>query len=73
MNEHDTIVFADHKILCVPDYDSESDTDSIDIDDLEDLLEQADDIYTDEHPWDTRVCQYRFRPDIVFYDLFSAS
>jgi hypothetical protein len=66
MNEHDIIIFSDHKIYCVQENESENESDE-ECDDLEDLLEQEDDIYSDEHPWDTRVYQYRFRPDVVFY------
>jgi hypothetical protein len=73
MNEHDVIVFFGNRIFCLP--DNVSDTES-DIDEYDDeyLLEVEDDIYMDEHPWDTRsYTGYRFRPDIVYFgsDLFS--
>lgn len=70
MNEHETIIFSDHKIYCIPDNESDTDNDSDIYDELEDLLEQEDDIYSDDHPWDTRVYQYRFRPDVVFSNFF---
>lgn len=35
---------------------------------LEWLLPEPPDIYKDDHPWDTRVNRYRFRPDIFMMD-----
>lgn len=73
MNEHEVIVFSDHKIFCLPDDVSESESET-DLFEDDDLLDDEFDIYRDDHPWDTRsYTGYRFRPDIVYFgsNLFS--
>lgn len=69
MNENEFVVFSDYKILVVSEDISD---DESEFDEFEDLFaeHEEDDIYSDEHPWDTReYTQYRFRPDIAFYFL----
>ena len=69
INENDIVVFSDYKIVVV---DADSSDDEPDYDELEDLFteHEEDDIYSDEHPWDTReYTRYRFRPDIAFFFL----
>lgn len=68
MNENDIIVFSDYKIYVVPEDVSDNESE---YDELEELFtdHEEDDIYSDEHPWDTREYRYRFRPEIAFYFL----
>ena len=69
MNENDIVVFSDYKIYVV---DADVSDDESEYDELEDIFAEyeEDDIYSDEHPWDTReYTGYRFRPDIAFYFL----
>lgn len=70
MNENDVVVFSDYKIFVVSEDASD---DESEYDDFEDLFSEPeeDDIYSDDHPWDTREYRYRFRPDIAFYFLSS--
>jgi hypothetical protein len=72
MNEHEIIVFSDYKIYCLPEDCSDTESVEEDYEDFE-LDDDQDDIYSDEHPWDTRsYTGYRFRPDIVYFgQIFS--
>jgi hypothetical protein len=67
MNEHDVVVFHNYKILVVSDNESDCSDDSDD-DYLEYTELVQDDIYSEDHPWDTRERSYRFRPDIWLTD-----
>jgi hypothetical protein len=67
MNEHDVVFFHNHNIFVIDNNTERSDTrsDVSDEDTLYDALEPTeDDIFSEDHPWDTRVKSYRLRPEL---------
>ena len=66
----ETIVFNGHRIDIISnEVESECDTDMEDYRDT-DTVSYSTDIYSNDHPWDTRQPQsYRFRPDIWWCQL----
>lgn len=63
-NEFDDVVFDDERIH-IEEYDEFNIKNEIEeLEELEWLLEEPPDIYSDEHPWDTRVNNYRFKPEV---------
>lgn len=67
MNEHDVILFHNYNILVVDSDRQDKSDDDVSDDDVYDPLEPIeDDIFSDDHPWDTRVKSYRQRHELWF-------
>ena len=74
----DTLVFSDYRILNVTTKEeNETSDDEYDFEEYDEFMDEdfntitTNDIYSDNHPWDTRYSSYRFRPDLwcdVLYD-----
>jgi hypothetical protein len=66
MNEHDVVLFHNYNILVV-DSDRQDALSDVSDDDVYDPLEPIeDDIFSNDHPWDTRVNSYRLRHELWF-------
>ena len=70
MNEHDIILFNDYKIVNLHNEDESYNSSDVEDEYLDMCVDEVnnkdeDDIYSEDHPWDTRsYTGYRFKPEI---------